>query len=129
MQIDPPDDIELELVESTADLDSDSVGTPVPAGAALEFAFAGVLWYWRGPAPYHFITVPPDAARAIQAIAPAVTYGWGMIPAEVRIGASTWTTALWSKDGGYVIPIKDRYRTAERLILDDIVDVRLVVRR
>ncbi len=129
MQIDPPEDIELELVESTADVDPGTAQMPLPPGAALEFAFAGVLWYWRGPAPYHFITVPPDAARAIHAIATAVTYGWGMIPAEVRIGASTWTTALWSKDGGYVIPIKDRYRKAERLVLGDMADVQLVVQR
>jgi uncharacterized protein DUF1905 len=128
MEIDLPDDIELELVESTADVEPRSASTRLPSGAALEFTFAGALWHWRGPAPYHFITVPSDAARAIHAIAAAVTYGWGMIPAEVRIGASTWTTALWPKDGGYVVPIKDRYRKAERLVLDDIVHVLLVVR-
>ena len=72
--------------------------------------------------------MPPDGVRAIRTIAAEVTYGWGMIPAEVRIGESRWTTALWPKDGGYVIPIKDRYRTAEGLALGDTVAVELTVR-
>src|SRR3712207_7562148 len=42
----------------------------------------------------------------ISAVARHVTYGWGMIPATVRIGATEWTTALWPKDGRYVVPVK-----------------------
>jgi hypothetical protein len=124
----PPPDLELELVETTeeGEVPAAQLG---PTGDAIELAFAGELWYWRGPAPYHFISVPPDAARSIHAIAAAVTYGWGMIPVEVRIGDSAWTTALWPKDGGYVVPIKDRFRKAERLVLGDTVNVELVVRR
>jgi hypothetical protein len=129
MPIDPPDDIELELVEGGDDVPLRGARTGPPTGDAIELDFAGELWYWRGPAPYHFITVPTDGARTIQSVAADVTYGWGMIPAEVRIGASAWTTALWPKDGGYVVPIKDRYRKAERLVLGDIVAIRLVVRR
>jgi hypothetical protein len=129
MPIDPPDDIELELVEGSDDVAVRPARTGLPIGDAIELAFAGELWYWRGPAPYHFITVPAEAARTIHAVAAEVTYGWGMIPAEVRIGASTWSTALWPKDGGYVVPIKDRYRKVERLVLGDIVAVQLVVRR
>ena len=122
MTFDPPGDIELELIESIDDL---VVGAS--RAAALELTFSGELWYWRGPAPYHFITVPPDAAAAIRAIASGVTYGWGMIPARVTIGNSAWTTALWPKDGGYVVPIKDAYRKSEGLALGDMVAVRLTV--
>jgi len=129
MAIDPPDDIELELVESTDERILPGVGRGPTGPDALEFAFDGELWYWRGPAPYHFITVPPDAARAIGRVATEVTYGWGMIPASVRIGASAWETALFAKDGGYVIPIKDAYRKAERIALGDVVAVRLAIRR
>ena len=122
MTFDPPDDIELELIESADDL-----VVLASSAAALELSFSGELWYWRGPAPYHFITVPPDAAAAIRAIASGVTYGWGMIPARVTIGNSAWTTALWPKDGGYVVPIKDAYRKSEGLALGDMVAVRLTV--
>jgi hypothetical protein len=136
VRIDPPDDHDLELVESTDDAGVVRAGpaglrpaAPQAPAGALDLRFQGELWYWRGPAPYHFITVPPDAARAIQAVAAEVTYGWGMIPAQVRIGSSAWETALWPRDGGYVLPIKDAYRKAEALVLGDTVAVRLVIRR
>ena len=129
MAIDPPEDIELELVESTDDLALRGAGRGTPGTDPLDFTFDGELWHWRGPAPYHFITVPPDAARAIGRIAAEVTYGWGMIPASVRIGASAWETALFAKDGGYVVPIKDAYRKAERIALGDVVAVSLRIRR
>jgi hypothetical protein len=136
MTIDPPNDIELELVAGAAEVDAGAPGggpagpaRVATAGDALELSFDGELWSWRGPAPYHFISVPPDGVRAIKSLAADVTYGWGMIPAEVRIGDSRWATALWPKDGGYVIPIKDRYRNAERLVLGDTVAMELTIRR
>jgi hypothetical protein len=122
----PPADIELELVESAADNES-VAAAPVPATDALRFS--GELWHWRGPAPYHFITVPKAPAAAIQAVSADVTYGWGMIPVRVRIGGSVWDTALWPKDGGYVVPIKDAFRKAEQLALGDVAEVELSVRR
>ena len=128
MPIEPPDDLELELVESTVDVD---VPGAISGGTdgTLDMAIRGELWYWRGPAPFHFITVPRDAARAIHAVASVVTYGWGMIPVVVRIGNSVWDTSLWPKDGGYVVPIKDAFRKAEGLVLGDTVNVELVIRR
>jgi hypothetical protein len=129
MAIDPPEDIELELVESTDDRVLPDAGPDPGLAAALDFAFDGELWYWRGPAPYHFITVPPDAARAIGRVAADVTYGWGMIPVRVRIGGSAWETSLWPKDGGYVLPIKDAYRKGGGIALGDVVAVKLAVRR
>src|SRR3954453_14018697 len=67
----------------------------------MQLQFIGDLWYWRGPAPFHFVTVPDEECGAIEAASSLVTYGWGMIPAAVRIGATGWKTALWPKDGGY----------------------------
>ncbi|THG30128.1 DUF1905 domain-containing protein [Naasia lichenicola] len=93
----------------------------------MEFAFAGELWFWRGPAPWHFVSVPADACEVIKDISSAVTYGWGMIPVTVRVGGSEWTTSLWPKDGGYIVPIKKWVQVAEGLDLDDVVDVELTV--
>jgi hypothetical protein len=89
--------------------------------------FRGAIWYWRGPAPFYFITVPEPECREIKALSAAVTYGWGMIPATVRIGKTEWTTSLWPKDGGYVVPIKARVRVAEGLFEGDEVTVRLEI--
>jgi hypothetical protein len=93
----------------------------------MDLEFDGPIWSWRGPAPYHFVTVPDEQCGALEAVAPVVSYGWGMIPVAVRIGATAWTTSLWPKDGGYVVPLKDKVRTAEGLALGDVVTIRLTV--
>ena len=93
----------------------------------MELTFAGEIWFWRGPAPWHFVTVPADESAAIEAVAALVTYGWGMVPVTVRIGDSEWTTSLWPKDGGYIVPIKAWVRAAEQLEVGDAVEVRLTV--
>ena len=41
------------------------------------------------------------------------------------LGATTFTTSLWPKDGVYVLPLKDVVRRAERIDLGDEVDVRI----
>ncbi len=93
----------------------------------MQLEFSGEVWFWKGPSPYHFITVPEDESEEIHATSSLVTYGWGMIPASVRIGSTDWTTALFPKDGGYVLPLKDFVRNAEGLELGDVVSVRLTI--
>ena len=93
----------------------------------MELSFAGEVWEWRGPAPYHFVWVPEDQAAALDDIAPMVSYGWGMIPADVTIGATTWYTALWPKDGRYVVPRKDKIRSAGGMELGMVVEVCVAV--
>lgn len=89
--------------------------------------FAGEVWEWRGPAPYHFVSVPDDLCDDVRDAADVVSYGWGMVPVTLRIGATTWTTSLWPKDGGYVVPLKDRVRRAEEIELGDVVSMVLHV--
>jgi hypothetical protein len=93
----------------------------------MTLEFSGEMWFWRGPAPWHFITVPDDDCAALEAASASVSYGWGMIPAVVRIGAAEWTTSLWPKDGRYVVPIKAWVRTAEGLEVGDTATVRLTI--
>ena len=91
--------------------------------------FSGAIWYWRGPAPHHFVTIPAEQSHDLQAILRFVTYGWGMIPVNVRIGKSEWTTSLFPKNGAYIVPIKASVREAENLEVGDSVTVQLEVRR
>jgi hypothetical protein len=93
----------------------------------MDLEFSGEVWFWRGPAPFHFVAVPDRECAEIRAVARSVTYGWGMIPAAVQIGATEWTTALWPKDGRYVVPLKTWVRKAEEIELGDEVTVRLTV--
>jgi hypothetical protein len=90
--------------------------------------FSGDIWYWRGPSPFYFVTVPQEQGNTLKAISGIVTYGWGMIPVEARIGNTGWTTSLFPKDGSYVVPIKAIIRKAENLREGDTVTVRLEVR-
>ena len=90
--------------------------------------FNGTIWFWKGPAPWHFVTVPAELCRDLRAIAGLVTYGWGMIPVQARIGNTAWTTSLFPKDGRYIVPIKTSVRTAEHLAEGDAVTIRLAVR-
>ena len=93
----------------------------------MELQFRGEVWFWRGPAPFHFVTVPPDQAQQIADLAPVLTYGWGMIPATVRVGRTAITTSLWPKDGGYIVPLKTALRTAEDVEVGQQVEVLLTV--
>lgn len=91
----------------------------------MRLYIVGEIWFWRGPAPYHFVTVPPAESEMIHDVAAVVTYGWGMIPASVTIGGTSVTTALWPKDGGYIVPIKKALQDRENIGVDDVVEITL----
>ena len=89
--------------------------------------FSGVIWCWRGPAPFYFVTVPEEMSRDIRAVSRLVTYGWGVIPMSVQLGRTEWTTSLLPKDDRYLVPLKVSVRRAEGLGEGDEVRVRLEV--
>ncbi|GMA16960.1 DUF1905 domain-containing protein [Deinococcus metallilatus] len=93
----------------------------------MNLEFSGPLWYWRGPAPWYFVTVPAEPCHDLQAASKLVTYGWGMIPVQAWIGATGWKTSLFPKDGRYIVPVKASVRKAENLEEGDEVTVRLEV--
>jgi hypothetical protein len=93
----------------------------------MNFEFNGKIWFWRGPAPWFFVTVPEKQSRDLKAISGIVTYGWGVIPVEVRIGNTEWQTSLFPKNGRYIVPIKASVRKAEKLEEGDSITVRLEV--
>ena len=86
---------------------------PTGQTSNMHFEFSGAIWYWKGPSPYHFLTVPEAPSSELKAIVRLITYGWGMIPVQAQIGRTRFTTSLFHKDGLYVLPIKDSVRKAE----------------
>lgn len=94
----------------------------------MNFEFTGEIIFWKGPAPWFFVAVPAKQSADIQAISSLVTYGWGVIPVQVRIGKTEFTTSLFPKDGRYLVPIKASVRKAEKLEKGDIITVRLEIR-
>lgn len=93
----------------------------------MDFEFSGEMWFWRGPAPHHFVTIPAPYAAELAESAIRLSYGWGCIPVTARIGGTTFTTSLFPKDGGYIVPVKAAVRRAERLELGETITVRLTV--
>ena len=91
--------------------------------------FNGKIWYWRGPAPFFFVTIPAKQSRDIKIISGLVTYGWGVIPVHVSIGKTEFKTSLFPKDGRYLVPIKVSVQKAEDLGEGDEVTIRLEVRK
>jgi hypothetical protein len=94
----------------------------------MNIEFSGKIWFWRGPAPWFFVTVPEEQSRDLKAISGLVTYGWGVIPVHVRIGETEFRTSLFPKDGRYLVPIKASVREAEKLGEGDSVTLWLEVR-
>ncbi len=93
----------------------------------MKVEFSGEIWFWKGPAPWYFVTVPDEQCGQLEAAATVVSYGWGMIPVTAAIGATNWTTSLFPKDGRYIVPVKAVVRKAEDLDVGDIVSVTLTV--
>jgi hypothetical protein len=93
----------------------------------MNIEFNGKIWFWKGPAPWYFVTVPASQCRDLAALSGSVTYGWGMIPVHVGIGKTEWKTSLFPKDGRYIVPIKASVRKAENLEEGDEVAIRLEV--
>ena len=83
----------------------------------MEISIRGELIHWRGPAPFHVVPIPAAQSAKIKALAPRLTYGWGVIPVTCTIGNTTFTTSLFPKDGLYLVPVKGAVRGAEGLEL------------
>lgn len=93
----------------------------------MNLEFRGEIWFWKGPAPWYFVTVPEEHCFDLEATSALVSYGWGMVPARVEIGKTRWDTSLFPKDGRYIVPLKARVRETERLEVGDSVTVRVAV--
>jgi hypothetical protein len=93
----------------------------------MDLEFSGEIWFWRGPAPWYFVTVPEEQSLELEAMSTLVTYGWGMIPVAAQVGRTEWETSLFPKDERYIVPLKAAVRRAEKLELGDVVALRLTI--
>ena len=95
---------------------------------AIRFAFEARIITWRGPSPFFFAPIPADQTKALRAAARAVSYGWGVIPVEAAIGDTVFTTSLFPKDDGYLLPLKDAVRRKAGITAGDLILVRMSLR-
>ena len=79
----------------------------------MDWQFDAEVFQWRGPAPYFFVGTPEHVNDFLHAHHGELTYGWGVVPARVRIGDTEVTTSLIPRDGVYLVPLKVALRRAE----------------
>jgi hypothetical protein len=96
-------------------------------GALVRFSFEAEVIYWRGPSPFFFVAVPPRPCAELRGVAKAVTYGWGMVPVEARIGDATFSTSLFPKDDGYLLPLKAAVRRKTNVTVGDAIAVEMTI--
>ena len=89
------------------------------AGPLASIAFEAKLIEWRGPAPFVFAPIPEVYVGEIRHAARLASYGWGVVPVTATIGATRFTTSLFPRDGGYLLPIKVAVQRAERVAPGD----------
>lgn len=94
----------------------------------MRIEFGAEIWYWKGPAPFHFVTVPEAESAEIKSIAKSVSYGWGMIPVTVTMADQEWYTALFEKDGKYIVPLRAKERKAVGAEIGDFVQLSLEIK-
>ncbi|GAC1611823.1 MAG: hypothetical protein NVS3B26_28530 [Mycobacteriales bacterium] len=80
------------------------------------YAFTGPVIEWRGPSPYYYLVVPASVSAEISDLSPAVSYGWGAIPVQARIGTTVFDTSLFPKDGRYLLPLRVAVRRVEHIV-------------
>jgi hypothetical protein len=96
--------------------------------SAMDFEFEGPVIEWRGPSPYYFLSIPEEESADIKFAAKGIEY-WGQVPVMVRIGHIDFATALFPKDGRYLIPLKDAVRKSAGIEVDEVLAVALNVGR
>jgi hypothetical protein len=88
----------------------------------MEWTFTGEVIEWHGPAPYLFVAMTPSDSKEIKEEARDLVY-WGQVPVRVTIGDTEFTTALFPKDGRYLVPVKVAVQRAEGIGEGAIVEV------
>ena len=94
----------------------------------MDFEFEGRVVEWRGPAPFYFLRVPEEESADIKVVAKGIEY-WGQVPVVVRIGGTEFRTALFPKDGCYLLPLKAAVRRTTGIEVDEVRGVALRVGR
>lgn len=95
----------------------------------LEIAFAGEAVNWRGPAPHVFVAIPSESVDAVRDAAREASYGWGCVPVSVSANEVAFTTSLFPREGGYMLPLKLKVRQQADIAIGDMVSVVMRISR
>ncbi|MGA8211751.1 MAG: DUF1905 domain-containing protein [Nocardioidaceae bacterium] len=87
------------------------------------------LWQHPSAGGWHFVAVPPEVGAEIADLTGGTRRGFGSVRVEVTVGATSWRTSVFpdAASGGYLLPVKQAVRRAERLEAGDELAVRVVL--
>jgi hypothetical protein len=94
----------------------------------LQLSFEASVIYWRGPAPFFYAPIPAEHAEEVRRAARIATYGWGCVPVEAEVGGVGFTTALFPKDGTYLLPLKVAVRRKTNITAGDLITAEMTIR-
>jgi hypothetical protein len=81
------------------------------------YEFTAALFRWEGNAAWHFVALPEDVTDEIDERHGHCAAGFGSLPVEVTVGATTWRTSVFpdSRRKTFVLPVKKAVRAKEKL--------------
>jgi hypothetical protein len=91
----------------------------------FEFRFAATVIEWRGPSPFYFVATPPEISLRLHELKSELSYGWGVMHAQLTVADISVKTALIPKDGAFYVPLKDAIRKPLQLTVGSEVEVLL----
>lgn len=90
--------------------------------AKKKYKVTSKLWlYPSETAAWHFLSVPKDVAKEIEAVYVLRKRGFGSLRVRVQIGKTVWDTSIFpsKQDKTYLLPVKALVRKAESLMAND----------
>lgn len=78
-----------------------------------------------GSSTLFLLPTPIEVTQEIELHKRELSYGWGVIPAKVTIGATTIATSLIPRAGSFYIPLKDALRKPNAIELGNHVTLTL----
>lgn len=97
----------------------------------IDFTFTAKCWLWQAEkGSWHFLALPQGQSEEIKFLSEhhfGKRRGWGAVKVSVTIGDTTWVTSIfpYSKSNAYLLPLKADVRKAEKIAIDDEVQVKL----
>lgn len=103
------------------------VGTSSGMKAKKKYSFKAKVWKYKGPAGWHFVTLPRKLSKTIREAHGLSEEGWGRLKADALIKKCKWDTAIWfdSKAKSYLLPIKASVRKSVEIDVGDLILVAL----
>ena len=81
------------------------------------YEFRATVFRWEGNAAWHFVALPEEVTDEIDERHGHSAAGFGSLPVEVTVGATTWRTSVFpdSRRKTFVLPVKKAVRVKEGL--------------